>query len=254
MKGHDTMKTIYSRPKALLDVPNAFCPGCNHSTIMRLIAEVLEEMDLLQKAIAAVGIGCGGMLGYFLDCDTVSALHGRAPAVATGIKRVRPDNLVFAYQGDGDLASIGMAETIHAANRGEKITIVFINNIIFGMTGGQMAPTTLIGQNTTTTPDGRNAELHGYPIRVCELIDQLDAPAYIARFAVNTPSNIIKAKAGLKKAFEIQMAGKGYSFVEILAACPTGWGLMPLNSLTAVGEKMMKYFSLGVLRSPEEGE
>lgn len=248
------MKTIYSRPKALLDVPTSFCPGCNHSTVIRLITEVLEEMNLSQKAIASVCIGCGGMLGYFLDCDSVSALHGRAPAVATGIKHIRPDSLVFAYQGDGDLASIGMAETIHAANRGEEITTIFVNNLIYGMTGGQMAPTTLIGQNTTTTQGGRKATLHGYPIKVCELINQLDAPAYIARFAVNTPANIVKAKAGLKKAFEIQMTGKGYSFVEILAVCPTGWGLTPLDSLTVVNEKMVKYFPLGVLRSPEKGE
>lgn len=247
------METIYSKPKAIKDVPTAFCPGCNHSTAMRLIAEVLEEMGLTEKTIEINSIGCGAMIRHYIDTDSVYSLHGRAPAVATGVKRIRPDSLVFAYQGDGDLASIGMAETIHAANRGEGFTTIFMNNAIYGMTGGQMAPTSLIDQKTTTSPLGRNPELAGYPIKVCELLNQFDAPVYIARFAVNTPANIRKAKAGIKKAFQIQMDGKGYTFVEILSACPTGWGVTPLKSLKFV-EEMEKTFPLGVVREPKEVE
>lgn len=247
-----TMETLYSKPKVIYDVPTAFCPGCNHSTAMRLIGEVLEEMGLVENAILINSIGCGGMVGYFLDIDTVGSLHGRAPAVATGVRRIRPDSLVFAYQGDGDLASIGMAETIHAANRGENYTTIFMNNAIYGMTGGQMAPTSLLGQTTTTSPFGRNSESAGYPIKVGELINQLDAPVYIARFALNTPANINKAKAGIKKAFQIQMDKKGYSFVEILSACPTGWGMTPLKSLDYIKNEMIKTFPLGVIRDLEE--
>lgn len=248
------METLYSKPKAIYDVPTRFCPGCNHSTAMKLIAEVLEEMELVEKAIQINSVGCGAMVRYYLETDSVYSLHGRAPAVATGVKRIRPENLVFAYQGDGDLASIGMAETIHAANRGEGFTTIFMNNALYGMTGGQMAPTTLLNQKTTTTPLGRDPKLAGYPIKVCELLNQLDAPVYIARFAVNTPANIRKAKAGIKKAFQIQMDGKGYSFVEILSACPTGWRITPLESLKFVEEKMAKTYPLGVIREPKEAE
>lgn len=247
------MKEIYTKPSAILPVPNKFCPGCNHSLISKLIAEVTDEMGETDRTIAIMPIGCGGMIGSYLNYDVISALHGRASAVASGVKRIRTDKLVFAYQGDGDLASIGMAETIHAANRGENITVIFVNNAIFGMTGGQMAPTTLVGQKATTAPGGRDPSVHGYPMKMCELIDSLEAPAYIARFAVNTPANVLQAKKGIRHAFEIQKAGKGYSFVEILSACPTCWGLSPQKAMEFVGGPMIENYPLGVVRDVEMG-
>lgn len=247
-------KTLYEKPSVMTNMPNMFCPGCGHSIVTRLVAEALEELELATKTILVMPIGCGGMASSLLDLDVCSTTHGRAPAVATGIKRIRPDKNVLVYQGDGDLAAIGMAETIHAANRGEKISIIFVNNCIFGMTGGQMAPTTLVGQKSTTTVDGRKAELAGYPINVCEILNQLRAPVYIARFAVNSVAEIRKAKKGIMTALELQNQGAGYSFVEILAPCPTGLGVSPLKSMDFVKEQMMPTFPLGVFRQPEGGD
>lgn len=248
------MRPVYEMPKAIIpEVKNSFCPGCHHSTITKIMAEVLDEMAIGGDTIMVMPIGCGGMMGQYMNVDICASIHGRAPAIATGLKRIRPDKLVVSYQGDGDLAAIGMAETIHSANRGEHITTIFVNNAIFGMTGGQMAPTTLVGQKSTTTPGGRNPDLAGYPIKVCELIDSLKAPAFIARCAVDSPAHINAAKAAIRKAFEIQMSGKGYSFVEILSACPTNWGMSPLKCLDYIRGPLMENYPLGVIRDVEEG-
>lgn len=246
------MKTVYKKLSTLLDAPNMFCPGCGHSIVMRLIAEVVEELDVKKDIIEVNPIGCGGMVAYNFDFDVCAALHGRAPAVATGVKRMRPDKIVLNYQGDGDLASIGMAETIHAANRGEHFTTVFVNNAIFGMTGGQMAPTTLVGQKCTTAIQGRDASLAGYPIDACKLLDALKAPAYIERVAVNSVANIRKAKAAIRKALELQMQDAGYTFVEILAPCPTNIGGTPQKAMDYVTNQMLEVFPLGVYREPQK--
>lgn len=248
------MQTLYKKPAAIFDhIPNMFCPGCGHSIICRLIAECVEELDIQKDVIFIIPIGCGGMMGYYLNLDAVSALHGRAPAVATGVKRMRPDKVVICFQGDGDLASIGTAETIHAANRGENFTTIFANNTVFGMTGGQMAPTTLVGQRSTTTVGGRDPARHvGYPLDMCGLLNQLKAPQYIERCALDKVSNIRKAKAAIKRALRIQMAGLGYSFVELLGACPTQLGLSPLKSMERIGQEELTVFPLGIYREPEE--
>ena len=243
------MEKIYGRTKTIQeDKVSGFCPGCMHSTAIKLIGEVLEEMNVVDKAVCVQGIGCCGLHMDYLAYDDITAPHGRACAVATGIKRTNPDSLVFTYQGDGDFASIGLAESVSAANRGENISVIFINNGIYGMTGGQMAPTTLIGMKATTAPFGRKAEEHGYPMHMCEILDKLEAPAYLVRTSCNTPANVNKTKAAIKKAFQNQLDGKGFSMVEIVTGCPTNWGMDALQSLEYIEQKMLPEFPLGVIR------
>lgn len=245
-------RKIYSRPAALADVPMHYCVGCGHSLIHKVMAEVLDELAIAERTIGVAPVGCAVFAYNYLNCDMSEAAHGRTPAVATGIKRARPDSIVFSYQGDGDLAAIGLAETLHAANRGENITVIFINNTVYGMTGGQMAPTTLIGQKTATSPRGRFAETMGYPLRMCELIDTLVRPHYIERVALDGPRNVLRAKRALTTAFQAQMDGRGYSFVEILSACPTYFRLSPLDSLKFVGNEMAGYFPARLFRNNGE--
>ncbi len=249
------MEQIYGRTKTIQeDKVSGFCPGCMHSTVMKLIGEVLEEMNLVDKAACVLGIGCCGLHMDYMAYDNVTAPHGRACAVATGIKKANPDSLVFTYQGDGDFASIGLAESMSAANRGENFTVIFINNGIYGMTGGQMAPTTLIGMKATTAPGGRDAKKHGYPMHMCEILNQLTAPAYLVRTSCNNPANVLKTKQAIRKAFQNQLDGKGFSMVEIVTSCPTNWGLDPLKALDYIEEKMLPEFPLGVIRDKEEEE
>lgn len=222
-----------------------YCPGCTHGIVHRLIAEVIDELGIEGKTIGVSPVGCAYNNYLYFNCDMVQAAHGRAPAVATGIKRVHPDDVVFTYQGDGDLAAIGTAEIVHAANRGEKITTIFINNAIYGMTSGQMAPTTLIGQVTTTTPFGREPQLHGYPLNVCEMLSTLKGAAYVERVSMHDIKNIKNAKKAIKKAFQVQMAGLGFSIVEVLSSCPTNWGIDPVNALKWIEEKMIPQYPLG---------
>lgn len=243
------MEKVYSHTVGLRDdMVSGFCPGCMHGTVVKLISEVLEEMDLFDKATCVLGIGCCGLQMEYITYDNITAPHGRACAVATGIKRVSPESLVFTYQGDGDFASIGLAESISAANRGENISVIFINNGIYGMTGGQMAPTTLLGMKATTAPYGRNAKEHGYPMHMCEIINQLIAPVYLVRTSCNTPANVVKTKKAIKKAFTNQIEGKGFSMVEIITNCPTNWGMTPLDSLEFIEKKILPEFPLGVVR------
>lgn len=242
------MKKVYQRPRSLRDVPMHYCPGCGHSIIHRLIAELLDEMGLRESAICVPPAGCAVLAYYYLDIDMVEAPHGRATAVATGIKRVRPDNLVFSYQGDGDLAAIGTAEALHTANRGENITVIFVNNAVYGMTGGQMAPTTLAGMKTTTTPAGRKPKSEGPPIRVCELLSGLANTVYLERTAVNSPANVIKTKKAIRKAFSVQQKKAGFSLVEILSPCPTNWRMDTVASCTWIDEVMAREFPLGVIK------
>lgn len=246
------MEKVFGRPKGLQETVFHYCPGCTHGIIHRLIAETIDELNVREDTIAIAPVGCAVFAYNYFNCDCQQAAHGRAPAVATGVKRILPDRVVFAYQGDGDLASIGMAEIVHAANRGEKITVIFVNNAIYGMTGGQMAPTTLVGQKTTTSPLGRDSETAGYPIKVVELLNTLTSPAYLARVSVHDPKNIIKAKEAIKTAFEIQVKGIGFSLVEVLSTCPTNWGLSPVEALKWLETRMIPQFPLGILRSPEE--
>ena len=241
-------ETVFQRTKGLLDVEMHYCPGCGHGIVHRLVAEVLEEMGLLDKTAGISPVGCAVFAYNYFNCDMFEAAHGRAPAVATGIKRVHPDHCVFTYQGDGDLASIGTAEIVHAAHRGEKITTIFINNAIYGMTGGQMAPTTLVGQKTTTCQNGRDPEHCGKPIRVAVMLATIEGSAYIERTAINTTANIIKTKKAIRKAFECQMERKGFSMVEVLSTCPTNWGLSPVESMTWLEENMIPYYPLGVFK------
>lgn len=239
---------VFDKPHALTDAPLHYCPGCTHGIIHRLVAEAIDEFGIEGKTIGIAPVGCSVMAYNYFACDMVQAAHGRAPAVATGVKRANPDNIVFTYQGDGDLASIGMAETVHAATRGENITIIFVNNAIYGMTGGQMAPTSLPGQVTQTSPYGRDITSAGYPIRVCEMLAQLDGAAYLERVAVNNVKNVRKAKAAIKKAFENQINGVGFSLIEVVSTCPTNWGLTPEAALQFVEEKMIPYYPLGVYK------
>lgn len=244
----------FNRPKALLDVPTHYCPGCTHGIIHKLVAQVIDELDCEGRTVGIAPVGCAVMAYDYYACDMVEAAHGRAPAVATGIKRALPENMVFTYQGDGDLAAIGTAELVHAAARGENITIVFVNNGIYGMTGGQMAPTTLPGQVTQTTPEGRRAETAGFPIRVCEMVATLSGVAYAERVSVDSVPNIKKAKKAIEKAFACQNARKGFSIVEILSTCPTNWGLEPAEALQWLRDNMMPYYPLGVYADrTEEG-
>jgi len=242
------MKKVYSRPRSLKPVPMHYCPGCGHSIIHRLIAELLDEMSLRESAICVPPAGCAVLAYNYLDIDMVEAPHGRATAVATGIKRVLPHNLVFSYQGDGDLAAIGTAEALHTANRGEHITVIFVNNAVYGMTGGQMAPTTLAGQKTTTSPLGRNPKTEGPPIRVCELLATLENATYLVRAAVNTPAHIRQAKQALRTAFERQQKKSGFTLVEILSPCPTNWGFDPIQACKWIDEVMVPQFPLGVIK------
>lgn len=237
-----------ARPEALKSTPHSYCPGCGHGIIHRLVAEAIDELGVREKTIAVAPVGCAVFAYDYFNFDTTEAPHGRPPAVATGIKRVMPDKVVFTYQGDGDLASIGMAETVHAANRGENITVIFVNNANYGMTGGQMAPTTLIGQKTATTPFGRDAKRDGMPMKVSELLAALEAPAYIERVAVNSPKNIIAAKKAIKKAFQAQIDGRGFSLVEVLSQCPVDWGMEPLEAVKWVDDPFMKTFPLGIYK------
>lgn len=248
------MAVVIQRPKALTGAPFHYCPGCTHGIVHRLVAEVIDELGIQDKTIGIAPVGCAVLAYNYFDCDMQEAAHGRAPAVATGIKRVLPDRVVFTYQGDGDLASIGTAEIVHAATRGEKITTVFINNAIYGMTGGQMAPTTLPGQRTTTSPRGRDVESAGYPIRVAELLSSLSGVAYISRVSATSPANVTKAKRAVRKAFETQIQGKGFSLVEFLSTCPINWGMSPLEAMKWIDEKMSVYYPLGdFTRVPEVG-
>lgn len=242
------MKKVFEKPKAMSDVTMHYCPGCTHGIIHRLVAEAIDELDVQGRSIGVASVGCSVFSYNYFECDMQQAAHGRAPAVATGIKRVHPDNIVFTYQGDGDLASIGTAEIVQAAARGEKITVIFVNNAIYGMTGGQMAPTSLVGQVTTTSPYGRSAEDQGYPIKVSEMLSTLEGAAYISRVSVDTVKNINTAKKAIKKAFETQIEGKGFSLVEVLSTCPTNWGLTPVESLDWVRDNMMPYYPLGVFK------
>jgi 2-oxoglutarate ferredoxin oxidoreductase subunit beta len=247
-------KKIFARPEALRDVPTLYCPGCHHGIIHRLAAEVIDELGIREKTVLVGSIGCSVKTPEYFNVDAIGALHGRAPAVATGVKRVLPDNVVFTYQGDGDLAAIGTAEIVHAAARGENITVIFVNNAIYGMTGGQMAPTTMEGQVTQTTPYGRSHSNNGYPINMSEMLAALKGPAYIARTAVNTPPRIMESKRALKKAFENQINKLGFSLVEILSTCPTNWRMTPVDAGKWVDSNMIPQYPLGVFKNITEGE
>lgn len=235
-------------PKSLKNRRTTFCPGCGHGIIHRLIAEVIDEFNIREKTIGVAPVGCAVFAYDYWDFDVSEAAHGRAPAVATAIKRVLPDRIVFTYQGDGDLAAIGTAEIIHCANRGENITVIFVNNAVYGMTGGQMAPTTLLQQITTTTPFGREAQIHGYPIKISEALAQIEGTRYIERVAVNNIPNIIKAKRAIKKAFSLQIAGKGFSLVEVLSMCPVGWNVSPQEATKLIDGRMVSAYPLGVIK------
>ena len=239
---------VFEKPHALLDVPMHYCPGCTHGIIHRLVAEAIDELDIEGRTIGVAPVGCSVMAYDYFACDMVEAAHGRAPAVATGLKRGDPSKIVFTYQGDGDLASIGTAETVHAATRDENITIIFVNNAIYGMTGGQMAPTSLIGQVTQTSPYGRDPKQAGYPVRICEMLSELEGPSYLERVAVNNVKNVRAAKKAIKKAFERQVEGKGFSLIEVISSCPTNWGMTPEKALQWVDEKMIPYYPLGVYK------
>ena len=245
--------SCFDKPKSLTDNVLHYCPGCTHGIVHRLVAEVIDELGIEGRTIGIAPVGCSVMAYDYFTVDMVEAAHGRAPAVATGVKRSDPSKIVFTYQGDGDLASIGMCETVHSAARGENITIIFINNAIYGMTGGQMAPTSLPGQVTQTSPYGRNTETQGFPIRVCELLSELDGPAYLERVTVNNVKNVRNAKKAIKKAFQNQIDGKGFSLVEVLSSCPTNWGMTPQKALEWIDEKMIPYYPLGVYRD-KDGE
>ncbi len=242
------MAVVFQKPKALTDAPLHYCPGCTHGIIHRLVAEAIDALGVEGKAIGVAPVGCSVMAYDYFSCDMVEAAHGRAPAVATGLKRAFPENVIFTYQGDGDLASIGMAETVHAAARNENITVIFVNNAIYGMTGGQMAPTSLPGQVTQTSPYGRDVTTAGYPIKVSEMLATLEGPAYIERVAVNNVKNVKAAGKAILKAFKNQVEGKGFSLIEVVSTCPTNWGMTPNDALKWVDENMLPYYPLGVYK------
>lgn len=243
-----TPKNTYHRPASLTDAAMHYCAGCGHSTVHKLLAEVLDELEIRERTVGVAPVGCAVFAYFYLKCDISEAAHGRAAAVATGIKRALPDRIVFSYQGDGDLAAIGMAETIHTANRGEPITVIFINNTVYGMTGGQMAPTTLVGQQTATSPAGRHPATMGCPIRMCELLNTLDQPYYIERVALDSYEGVVATKKALLTAFQSQVAGKGYSFVEVLSPCPTYLRLSPQKALQFVGREIVAQFPVRIFR------
>lgn len=245
------MGKAFSTPKSLSDTMTHYCPGCTHGIVHRLVAQAIDELGVMGRTVGIAPVGCSVLAYNYFNCDFQEAAHGRAPAMATGIKRVRPDLIVFTYQGDGDLASIGMGEIIHAANRGEKFTTIFINNAIYGMTGGQMAPTTMPGQRASTAPAGRDTDQTGMPIRMANLLGELVTPAYVTRQAVLKPQQINKARKAIKKAFEYQVQGKCFSFVEVVSTCPTNWGLTPLDSLKWAEDNLLPYYELGDYKVPE---
>ena len=248
------MQQVFSRPQTLTDITMAYCPGCTHGIAHRLVAEVIDELGVMDHTVGVCPVGCSVFLYEYFECDSIEAAHGRAPAVATGVKRCMPDRVVFTYQGDGDLAAIGTAEIVHAAVRGENITVVFINNATYGMTGGQMAPTTLLGQTSTTTPYGREQAKAGYPIKVCEFLSPLEGVAYAARVSLTSPANVAKAKKAIKTAFQTQLDGKGLSIVEVLSSCPTQWGMSPLEALKHVDTVMAEYYPLGEFKTLSGGK
>lgn len=243
------MKQVFGRSPSLKDVATHFCPGCHHGSFHRLVAEAMDELGIREQTIGCASVGCSVFLYGYFNVDVVESPHGRAPAVATGVKRARPDRIVFTYQGDGDLAAIGTSEIIHAANRGENITVVFVNNTTYGMTGGQMAPTTMPGQKTSTSPYGRDIANDGAPFKMAELLANLDGVAFSARVAVNNPKNVLTAKKLMKTAFQYQVEGRGFSFIEALSACPTNWGMQPLAANERVSDEMIPYFPLGVYKN-----
>lgn len=246
------MAVTFSKPRAMADVPLHYCPGCTHGIVHRLVAEAIDDLGIEGRTIGIAPVGCSVFAYDYFNCDMVEAAHGRAPAVATGIKRADPDHAVFTYQGDGDLAAIGTAETVHAATRGENITVIFINNAIYGMTGGQMAPTSLPGQITQTTPYGRDVKVAGYPIRVCEMLSTLDGVAYAERVTVDCVKHVRAAKKAVRKAFEYQLEGLGYSIVEVVSTCPTNWGLSPREAMDWLRDNMLPYYPLGVYKDVKE--
>ncbi|PHS33827.1 MAG: 2-oxoglutarate oxidoreductase [Alkaliphilus sp.] len=248
------MSLLFEPTKGMTDKSMHYCPGCTHGIIHRLVGEVLVELGVLGKTIGVAPVGCAVLAYDYFNCDMHEAAHGRAPAVATGIKRMLPDNVVFTYQGDGDLASIGAAEIIHAAHRGENFTTIFVNNAIYGMTGGQMAPTTLIGQKATTSPYGRDKATTGMPLKVSEMLATIDGAAFVERVTVHNVAGIRKTKKAIKKAFQVQLDGKGFGIVEILSTCPTGWGQTPVESLSWLENNMIPYYPLGNFRTPEEAK
>ncbi len=245
------MGKTFAKPEALSDQHTHYCPGCTHGIIHRLIAEVIDELGINGRTVGIAPVGCAVLIYNYLTCDFQEAAHGRAPAMATGMKRVRPDLIVFTYQGDGDLASIGMGEIIHAANRGEKFTTIFVNNAVYGMTGGQMAPTTMIGQRTTTSPFGRKVEECGMPIKMAELLSALETPGYITRQTVIKPKYIVRAKKAIKKAFQYQLESRCFSLVEVVSTCPTNWGLTPVQAVKWAEETMLPYYKLGEFKTPD---
>ena len=245
------MQTVFAKPLALAQVSTHYCPGCTHGIIHRLVGEIIDELGVRERTVGVAPVGCSVLAYNYFNCDMIEAAHGRATAVATGVKRARPDLVVFTYQGDGDLASIGMGETVHVANRGEKVTVVFVNNAIYGMTGGQMAPTTLPGQVATTCPLGREVEKAGWPIRMVELLASLRTPGYIARVAVHTPLQVVKAKQVLRKAFTYQVEGRCFSLIEFLSTCPTNWGMTPIEATKWLEANMVPYYPLGERKVPE---
>ena len=242
------MAVVFEKPKALSDVPFHYCPGCTHGIVHRLVAEVIDELGVEGNTVGVASVGCSVFAYNYFNCDMVQAAHGRAPAVATGLKRALPDNVIFTYQGDGDLAAIGMAETVHAATRGENITVIFINNAIYGMTGGQMAPTSLPGQITQTSPYGRDVKTAGYPIRVCELLSTLSGTALAQRVTVDSVAHVREAKKAIKKGFENQINKRGYSIIEVVSTCPTNWGLSPAEAVNWLRDNMLPYYPLGVYK------
>ena len=242
------MSIVFQKPHALTDAPTHYCPGCTHGIIHRLVAEAIDTLGIEGRTVGIAPVGCAVMAYNYFACDMIEAAHGRAPAVATGCKRANPDNIVFTYQGDGDLASIGMAEIVHAAARRENITVIFVNNAIYGMTGGQMAPTSLPGQVTQTSPYGRDVKTVGFPVKVCELLSQVDGAVYLERVAVNNVKNVKKAKKAIETAFRNQVEGKGFSLIEVVSSCPTNWGMTPQKALEWVDTAMIPYYPLGVYK------
>lgn len=245
------MKQVFKRPESMTSKPFHFCPGCHHGIVHRLVAEALDHFSVREKTIGVASVGCSVFLYDYFAIDVIESPHGRAAAVATGTKRVLKDRIVFTYQGDGDLAAIGTAEVIHAANRGDNITVIFVNNSIYGMTGGQMAPTTLLGQRSTTSPYGRDYQRDGYPIKMTEMLAALEGPSLVSRVAVNTPGNVKKARKVIRQAFQMQLEGKGFSFVEVLSTCPTNWGMTPQAANDRIAEEMIPYFPLGTLKQKD---
>ncbi len=248
------MLQVNKRPESLLDVKMHYCPGCGHGIVHRMVAETMDELGIRERTVGVAPVGCAVFADHYFNCDMIQGPHGRGPAIATGIKRSKPQCIVFSYQGDGDLASIGMCETVHVAARSENVTIIFINNAIYGMTGGQMAPTTLLGQKATTCPMGRDPQVNGYPIRVCEMLAQLDGAKYLERVSIHNAANVLKAKKAVKKAFQYQVEGRGFTMVEILSTCPTNMGITPLDAGKFVQEKMLPMYPLGVYKDVAGGK